>query len=91
MGMKEKTPVIPKEFEKKILFALYKYYTRDITFEKAAEEVNVPIYFLVQFVNHNDLPIVHTDKDVTDGIQKVITLMKKKGMDVSKLEIELPA
>jgi hypothetical protein len=85
MAMKKND--IPKEFEKNILFALYKYYTRDITFERAAEEANVPIYFLVQFVNHNDLPIVHTEKDVTDGIQKVVRLMEEKGMDVSKLKL----
>lgn len=79
---------IPEEFKEKALFALYKYYLNDITFEKTAEDAGIPIYFLVQFVNDNDLPIVHTDKDVTDGIKKVLELMKQRGMDTSKFEIK---
>ncbi len=81
---------IPKEMKEKILLALYKYYLSDITFERAAEDANVPIYFLVQYVNDNYLPLVYTDKDVTDGIRKVIILMKKEGMDTTKLKIPLP-
>ncbi len=80
-----------KEHESKILLALYKYYLSDMTFEKVAEDANVPIYFLVQYVNHNNLPIVHTEKDVRDGYSKVIGMMIKKGIDVSKLKIPLPA
>ncbi len=79
-----------KEMKENILIALYRYYTNDITFERAAENANVPIYLLVQFVNDNDLPIVHTDKDVTDGLHKVLALMKKEHMDTRKLEL-LPA
>ena len=78
---------IPEEFREKALVALYRYYLNDITFEKTAEDAGVPIYFLVQFVNDNDLPIVHTDKDVTDGIKKVLRLMKDSGMDTRKFEI----
>jgi len=78
---------ILKQFESNILLALYKYYLSDITFEKAAEEAKVPIYFLVQYVNNNNLPVVLTDKDVTDGIKKVVLLMKEKDMDVTKLQI----
>ena len=81
---------IPEKYMKDILVALYRYYTNDITFERAAEIANAPIYFLVQFVNDNDLPIVHTDKDVTDGLHKVLELMKKEHMDISKLKIILP-
>lgn len=79
---------IPEEFKEKALVALYKYYLNDITFEKTAEDAGVPIYFLVQFVNENDLPIVHTDKDVTDGIKKVLELMRQSGMDTSKFVVK---
>jgi len=82
---------IPKEFEEKILLALYRYYLHDITFEKVAEDAGVPLYFLIRYVNDYDLPIVHTDKDVTDGVKKVLELMKEKGMNTGKLEIKLPA
>jgi hypothetical protein len=82
---------LPKELEEKILLALYRYYLHDITFEKVAEDAGVPLYFLIKYVNDYNLPIVHTDKDVTDGIKKVLNLMKEKGMDTSKLEIKLPA
>lgn len=85
--MREKMNHILKQFESNILLALYKYYLSDITFEKAAEEAKVPIYFLVQYVNNNNLPVVLTDKDVTDGIKKVVLLMKEKDMDVTKLQI----
>jgi hypothetical protein len=85
--MKGKMGRILEQYKEKILLGLYKYYLSDITFEKVAEEANVPIYFLVQFVNDNNLPIVLTEKDATDGIQKVIKLMKKEGMDVTKLPI----
>ena len=78
-----------KHHESRILLALYKYYLSDITFERAAEEADVPIYLLVQYVNHNDLPIVHTEKDVRDGYNKVIELMVEKGIDVGKLKIKL--
>ena len=78
-----------KGFEKRILLALYKYYLEDITFERAAEEANIPLYLFVKYVNDNNFPIVHTDKDVTEGIRKVIELMKKKGMDTSKLPIPM--
>ena len=82
---------IPKELKEKILIALYRYYLNDITFERAAEDAKVPIYFLVQFVNDNNLPIVYTDKDVTDGLKKVWVLMRKEGMDTNKFKIQLPA
>lgn len=90
MFRKGKLERIMKKFgEDKILLALYRYYISDITFERAAEEANVPIYFLVQYVNDNNLPIVLTEKDITDGIQKVIKLMKEEGMDVSKLPMPI--
>lgn len=78
---------LQKEMEKKILVALYKYYTNDVTFERAAEDENVPIVLFVNYVNDNDLPIVHTDKDVIVGRQKVIALMRERGLDVSKLRL----
>lgn len=71
--------------EERILLALYRYYLSDITFERAAEEANVPLYVFIEYVNDIEFPIVHTDKDVIDGIRKVIRLMKEKGMDVRKL------
>ncbi|MBI3412870.1 MAG: hypothetical protein HY051_02195 [Candidatus Aenigmarchaeota archaeon] len=86
MVMKGKIAV-PEEYEKDILVALYRYYTNDLTFEKVAEDARVPVYFLVQYVNDNDLPIVLTEKDVTDGFQKVIALMKEKGIDISKFNV----
>ncbi len=79
---------IPQEFKERALVALYKYYLNDITFEKTAEDAGVPIYFLVKFVNDNDLPIVHTDKDVTDGIKKVLELMRESGMDTKKCAVK---
>ena len=86
MVMKSKIGV-PEEYEENILVALYRYYTNDLTFEKVAEDARVPVYFLVQYVNDNDLPIVLTEKDVTDGFQKVIALMKEKGINVSKFNV----
>jgi len=74
-----------EDIEKNILFALYKYYLNDITFERVAEDANIPIYFLVRYVNDNNLPIVHTEKDITDGVRRVVELMKTKHMDVSCL------
>jgi len=92
MVEKGKMERIIKRFgEDKILLALYRYYISDITFEKAAEEANVPVYFLVQYVNDNNLPIVLTEKDVTDGIRKVMILMRKEGMDICKLHIPISA
>lgn len=76
-----------KEIENKILLALYRYYLQDITFERAAQEAGVPLYLFIKYVNDNDFPIVHTDKDVTEGIRKVVELMKQKGIDVSKLPL----
>jgi len=87
MRIKGKMGRILKKFEKDILLALYKYYMSDITFERAAEEANVPVYFLVQYVNDNNLPIVFTDKDMSDGIKGVVKLMRKSGMDVHALPI----
>lgn len=75
-----------KEMEEKILFALFRYYLNDITFERAAEDGHVPIYYLVQYVNDHNLPIVHTEKDVTTGVHKVMGLMKTKGMNVKTLK-----
>ncbi len=83
----KKLAFIKNEDEKNILLALYKYYLNDITFERAAEDAHIPIYFLVSYVNDNNLPIVHTDLDVTEGVQKVVHLMVKRGMNVSKLKI----
>jgi len=71
--------------EERILLALYRYYLSDITFERAAEEANVPLYVFIEYVNDKEFPIVHTDKDIIDGVRKVIKLMKEKGMDVRKL------
>jgi predicted HTH domain antitoxin len=82
----EKLKIKPEE-EKRILLALYRYYLSDITFEKAAEEAKVPLYVFIEYVNDNEFPIVHTDKDVIDGIRKVIRLMKEKGIEVKKLPI----
>jgi hypothetical protein len=45
------------------------------------------LYVFIEYVNDNEFPIVHTDKDVTDGIRKVIKLMKEKGIEVKKLPI----
>jgi len=87
MQMADKMQRILKKFEERILLALYKYYLSDITFERAAEEANVPIYFLIQYVNHNNLPIVHTEEDVRIGIEKVRLLMGKTGMDTKKLPL----
>lgn len=86
-----KTHKIPKKMKEKILLALYRYYLNDITFERAAEDANVPIYFLVKYVNDHNLPLVYTDKDVTDGIRKVVILMKREGMDTTKFPMLLPA
>lgn len=91
IGNRKMERIIKRFGEDKILLALYRYYLSDITFERAAEEASIPVYFLVQYVNDNNLPIVLTEKDVTDGIQKVIKLMKEEGMDISKLQIPISA
>ncbi|MBI2084128.1 MAG: hypothetical protein HYT70_00740 [Candidatus Aenigmarchaeota archaeon] len=78
---------LPKELEVRVLTALYKYYTKDVTFERAAEDENIPIVLFVNYVNDNDLPIVHTDKDMSVGIQRVLVLMKERGMKVDKLRL----
>lgn len=80
-----------RDLEKDILVALFRYYVNDITFERAAENANIPIYFLIQYVNDNNLPIVHTEKDITDGIQKVVRLMERKGMDTGGLKLPVQA
>jgi len=91
MIMKGKIGRMLEPYKEQILLGLYKYYLTDITFERVAEEAKVPIYFLVQFVNDNNLPLVLTEKDITDGLQKVVRLMKKEGMDVTKLKLPIPA
>lgn len=73
------------EMEKGILVALYRYYIEDVTFEKSAEDAGIPIYFLIEYVSDHKLPMIHTEKDVSEGIRKVFELMKKRGIDVKKL------
>ncbi len=72
--------LLSKEIKKRILLALYRYYLEDITFEKAAEKADVPLYLFIKFVNDNCFPIVHTEADVREGIKKVMKLAKKEGI-----------
>jgi predicted HTH domain antitoxin len=85
--MSKKKKIITKDVEEKILLALYRYYLSDITFERAAEEAGVPIYLFIKYVNDNNFPIVHTDKDIIDGLHKVIELMKEMGIETRKLPV----
>jgi len=66
--------------EAKILQALQRYYLDDITFERVAEEAGLTLRELIEYFNKFELPIVHTEKDVTEGIKKLDALMHKHGM-----------
>ena len=66
--------------EAKVLRALQKYYLDDITFERVAEEAEITIHELIEYFNKYELPIVHTEKDVVEGIKKLDTLMQRHGM-----------
>jgi hypothetical protein len=81
------TGKVPKEFEGKILLALYRYYVEDVTFERVAEDANIPVYFFIQYVNDNELPMIHTEGDVKEGIKKVLHLMEKKGIIAAGLKV----
>ena len=87
MIMKGKMGRILEPHKEKMLLSLYRYYLSDMTFERVAEDAHVPVYFLVQFVNDNNLPIVFTEKDVRDGLHKVVELMRHEGIDTTKLPI----
>lgn len=65
---------LPKQMENGILAALYKYYTTDVTFERVAEDAGIPVYFLIQYVGDHELPMIHTENDVKEGIRKVLQL-----------------
>jgi predicted HTH domain antitoxin len=69
---------LKKEERERILIALYRYYLDDITFERAAEEANVPLYVFIKFVEDNKLPIIYTYKDTNQGIKKVFKLLRVK-------------
>lgn len=66
--------------EAKVLRALQKYYLDDITFERVAEEAEITIHELIEYFNRYELPVVHTEKDVVEGIKKLDTLMQRHGM-----------
>ena len=66
--------------EAKVLRALQKYYLDDITFERIAEEAGMTIYELIEYFNRYELPVVHTEKDVVEGIKKLDALMQRYGM-----------
>ena len=65
--------------EAKVLRALQKYYLDDITFERVAEEAEITIHELIEYFNKYELPVVHTEKDVVEGIKKLDTLMQSLG------------
>ena len=66
--------------EGKVLAALQMYYLGDITFERVAEEAGITIYELIEYFKKHELPIIHTEKDVADGIKKLDELMERCGM-----------
>jgi len=66
--------------EAKILQALQRYYLDDITFERVAEEAGLTLHELIEYFNKFELPVVHTEKDVVEGIKKLDALMQKHGM-----------
>lgn len=66
--------------EEELLRALQRYYMEDITFERVAEEGNVTIHELVEYVRKHELPIIHTEKDVVEGLKKINSLMLSHGM-----------
>ena len=66
--------------EAEILGALQKYYLNDITFERIAEEAGITIHELIEVFNKYRLPIVHTEKDVAEGIKKLDALMQRHEM-----------
>jgi len=66
--------------ETKLLRALQRYYLNDITFERIAEEAELTIYELIEYFKEYELPVVHTEKDVVEGIRKLDALMQKQGM-----------
>jgi len=63
--------------EDKLLTALQRYYIEDISFERVAEEAGITVYELIEYVRKHDLPIIHTDEDVADGLKKVEELREK--------------
>lgn len=66
--------------EGNLLRALQRYYLEDISFERAAEEAGVTIHELVEYVKKHALPVIHTEKDVVDGLRKVNNLMQIHGV-----------
>ena len=55
--------------ETKILVALQRYYLDDITLERVAEVAGLTLHELIEYFNKFELPVVHTEKDVVEGIK----------------------
>lgn len=66
--------------EKRLLMALQRYYINDISFEKVADIAEITVYELIEYVKEHELPIIHTEKDVTEGIRKMNLLLEKYGL-----------
>ncbi|MEM3086923.1 MAG: UPF0175 family protein [Halobacteria archaeon] len=66
--------------EKRALAALQRYYLEDVSFERAAELAGSSLYEFVEFVRKYELPLVHTERDVAEGIRRLDGLLGKHGM-----------
>lgn len=60
----------------KILRALYSYYTKKVTLQRAAQDEGVPVRLVIQARNEYHLPIVFSDRDVETGKDRIRILIK---------------
>ena len=56
-----------QEIEKKCLKAMDIYYNEDITLERAADDEELSIYHIIDFMERNKLPHLHCHEDLING------------------------